>query len=99
MDECVEGGVLLDRGTSVAFRHELARQAILDALPPGTRVDLHRRVLVRLTAAGSKDHRRLAEHAVACGEGGAIVLQAPRQRSWPAGLAPTAKRPSICGRH
>ena len=78
VDECVEGGVLLARGPSIAFRHELARQAILDALPPGTRVDLHRRVLVRLTAAGSKDHRRLAEHAVACGEGGAIVLHAPR---------------------
>ncbi|HEY5117619.1 MAG TPA: AAA family ATPase [Nakamurella sp.] len=78
VDECVEGGVLLDQGPSVTFRHELARQAILDALPPGTRVDLHRRVLVRLTAAGSKDHRRLAEHAVACGEGGAIVLHAPR---------------------
>ena len=78
VDECVEGGVLLARGPSVAFRHELARQAILDALPPGIRVDLHRRVLVRLTAAGSKDHRRLAEHAVACGEGGAIVLHAPR---------------------
>ena len=49
VDECVHGGVLLDRGTSVAFRHELARQAILDSMPPAHRVDLHRRVLAQLT--------------------------------------------------
>ncbi len=78
IDECVQGGVLLDRGTSVAFRHELARQAILDALPPGTRVDLHRKVLVQLTTAGSKDHRRLAQHAVASADSAAVIVHAPR---------------------
>ena len=78
LDECVDSGVLLDRGTSVAFRHELARQAILHALPPASRVDLHRRVLARLVAAGSRDHRRLALHAVACGDAAAVIRHAPR---------------------
>jgi len=78
LDECVEGGVLIDRGTSVSFRHELARQAILDAQPPATRVDLHRRVLVRLVTAGSLDHRRLALHALACADAAAVVVHAPR---------------------
>ena len=77
VDECVRGGVLLDRGTSVAFRHELARQAILDSLPPATRADLHRRVLARLVAAGSTDHRRLTQYAVGCADAAAVTVHAP----------------------
>ena len=78
LDECVDNGVLLDRGTSVAFRHALARQAILHALPPASRVDLHQRVLARLVDAGCRDHRRLALHAVACGDAAAVIRHAPR---------------------
>lgn len=78
VDACVEAGVLLDRGVSVAFRHELARQAVLAALPPAARTDLHRTVLTHLVATGSTDHRRLAQHAVACADGAAVILHAPR---------------------
>lgn len=77
VDECVEGGVLRDRGTSVAFRHELARQAILDIMPPATRADVHRGVLARLVAAGSQDHHRLAQHAIGCADASAVVAHAP----------------------
>ncbi len=77
VDECVEGGVLLGRGPSVAYRHELARQAILDTMPPASRADLHRKVLARLLAGGGTDHRRLAQHAVACGDAAAVVAHAP----------------------
>lgn len=77
VDECVQGGVLLDRGTSVAFRHELARQAILDTMPPAAKADLHRGVLARLVAAGSTDHRRSAQHAVGCADAAAVVVHAP----------------------
>ncbi|MET0695778.1 MAG: AAA family ATPase [Propionibacteriaceae bacterium] len=78
LDECVAGGMLLDERSSVGFRHALARQAILDAVPPATRVELHRRVLDWLTSAGSSDHRRLAHHANGCGDAAAVVLHAPR---------------------
>ena len=86
LDECVEGGVLLDRETSVAFRHELAREAVLDSLPPATRIGLHRQVLVWLLGAGIQDHRRLALHAVASGDAAAVVLHAPRAAEQAAGL-------------
>ena len=90
VDECVEGGVLLDRGTSVAFRHELARQAILDSLPPATRVDLHRRVLAGLVAAGSSRPPADGEHAVGCADDAAVVRAraAGRRAGRPAGFAP-----------
>lgn len=78
LDECVAGGVLLDRGTALAFRHDLARQSILDGLTPGSRLGWHRRVLDVLTASGSQDHRRLAYHAVACGDAAAVVRSAPQ---------------------
>ena len=78
LDECVRSGVLLDRGTSVAFRHELARQAILDCLPPAHRADLHRQVLAWFTNARSTDHRRLAQHAVGCADARAVVLHSPQ---------------------
>jgi DNA-binding CsgD family transcriptional regulator/tetratricopeptide (TPR) repeat protein len=78
LDECVAGGVLLDRGDSVAFRHDLARQAIVDGLPPAARAAMHRRVLASLIASGSRDHRRLAHHALACGDAAAVVVHAPR---------------------
>lgn len=78
LDECVEGGVLLANGTVVAFRHELARQAVLDTLPATSRIHLHRQVLRRLVSAGSSDHRRLVEHAVGCADRPAIVDHAPR---------------------
>jgi len=77
VDECVQGGVLLDRGTSVAFRHELARQVIVDTIAPANRVDLHRRVLELLTAAGSTDHRRMAQHAIGCANAAAVLAHAP----------------------
>ncbi len=86
LDECVDGGVLLDRGPSVAFRHEFARQAILDSLLPAARVDLHRQVLDRLVAGGSQDDRRLALHAVASGNAAAVVMHAPRAAELAAGL-------------
>ena len=71
------GGVLLERGTSGAFRHDLARQAILDGLAPAGAA-LHRRVLETLTVSGSRNHRRLAQHAVACGDAGAVIAHAPQ---------------------
>ena len=35
VDECVTRGLLVSEGDSVRFRHELARQAVHDAVPPG----------------------------------------------------------------
>lgn len=78
VDAAVQGGILRDRGTDVAFRHELARQAVLMSLPPAARAGLHRQVLAWLLAAGSQDHRRLSVHAAACGDAPTVVVHAPR---------------------
>ena len=77
VDECVRSGVLIDQGTRVSFRHEMARRAILDAMPPGTRADLHRNALAQLVATGSTDHRRLARHALGCADSAAVLAHAP----------------------
>src|SRR6185295_11237132 len=41
LDECLRQGLLVERGESVAFRHELAREAVLGAVLPHRRALLH----------------------------------------------------------
>ena len=45
LDECVANGFLLSEGPVLVFRHELARRAVLDSIPPGRRSQLHADVL------------------------------------------------------
>jgi len=77
VDECVARGMLVTDGTGLSFRHELARRAVEEALAPAARSDLHAAAL----AAGSDgeiDDRRLAHHAVACGDRAAGLAYASR---------------------
>jgi len=69
VEECVEGGVLrFDEGT-VCFRHELARLAVEEALTPGRRTELNRRVLAALLSRpGERDAAALAHHAELAGD-------------------------------
>jgi DNA-binding CsgD family transcriptional regulator/tetratricopeptide (TPR) repeat protein len=70
LDECIQGGVLVRRGETLRFRHELARQAFIDGLSTHERADIHRRSLVALSADGTPgDPTRLAHHAVGTGDG------------------------------
>ena len=62
----------------MAFRHELARVAVEEALPPDRRLRLHRRALAAL--AGNADPARLAYHAEGAGDGDAVLRYAPRRR-------------------
>jgi tetratricopeptide (TPR) repeat protein len=48
LDECMRSGVLRTEADGVAFRHELARLAIEESLPPHRAVALHRRALAAL---------------------------------------------------
>ena len=63
IEESIDVGMLLTRGSTVAFRHELARQAILDAIIPVARRELHRQVLAGLRTRSETDAARLAHHA------------------------------------
>lgn len=79
LDECIDKGVLLGDRDAVVFRHELARQAVLDAVPPGVRRALHRTALQLLAAppSGEPDRARLVHHAEALGDTTTIFDHAP----------------------
>src|SRR5690606_381923 len=51
VENAVAGGMLEPKRNGYAFRHELARQTILDALSPTRRIALHQAVLQALRAA------------------------------------------------
>jgi hypothetical protein len=53
-----ERGVVVVHGDAMAFRHELARRAVEEAIPRSRARRLHARVLSVLRAQGAGDHRR-----------------------------------------
>jgi DNA-binding CsgD family transcriptional regulator/tetratricopeptide (TPR) repeat protein len=79
LDECLASGMLSSESGGVAFRHELARLAVEESIAPNRRLDLHRRALAALAdpPAGARDLARLAHHAEAAGDVGAVRRFAP----------------------
>ena len=79
LEECVASGVLTAGHADVAFRHELARVAIEESIPPNRRVALHRAALAALEARGgeSPDSAGLADHAEAAGDHEGVLRWAP----------------------
>jgi predicted ATPase len=79
LDECLGSGVLRAEVDGVVFRHELARLAVEESLPPHRAVALHRRALAALTdpSLAAQDLARLAHHAEAAGDGPAVLRYAP----------------------
>lgn len=79
VEESLELGILLAQGDHFVFRHELARQAILDQIVLHQRTFLHQAVLdaLKVSPAGKKDLARLAHHAEAAADKEAILAYAP----------------------
>jgi DNA-binding CsgD family transcriptional regulator len=76
--ECLGSGVLTDASDVVRFRHELARLTIEESLTTDRRVALHVRALTAMEARSTfRDLARLAHHADAAGDGGAVLRFAP----------------------
>ena len=73
LEECLASGMLRADGQTLDFRHELARQAVLDSLPAQRRAALHRSVLSALIAGGQPDAARMADHAEGAGDVPATV--------------------------
>jgi len=65
IDECLAAGMLNSTGGTYGFRHELARQAVLQTLSPSRIMSLHRMALQALDKPGapSPDLARLAHYA------------------------------------
>ena len=78
LDECISAGLLGVDGRRTRFRHELARLAVEESLPPLRRAELHRRVLAMLVEQqDGVDPARIAHHADAAGDGSAVRRFAP----------------------
>ena len=79
LDECLASGMVVSHHDGVAFRHELARLAVDDTLPPHRRVALHRDAVAALEATPGRaaDPARIAHHAELAGDGAAVLRFAP----------------------
>jgi len=75
LGECLNSGMLATQNGAVAFRHELARMAIHESIPPDRALQLHRRTLEALANPlhGAPDVTRLAHHAEAANDHPAMV--------------------------
>jgi DNA-binding CsgD family transcriptional regulator/tetratricopeptide (TPR) repeat protein len=79
LERCMASGVLVPTPGGVSFRHELARLAVEESVAPDRRLALHRAALAALAApaAGAPDPARLAHHAEAAQDSGAVLRYAP----------------------
>ncbi len=69
-------GLIERDGRGVAFRHEIARSAVLDATAPGSETALHAAMIDALEAIGG-DPSVLAHHAAAAGDAARVLRYAP----------------------
>jgi ATP/maltotriose-dependent transcriptional regulator MalT len=74
IDECVAAGLLVDDGGRQTFRHDLAREAVEQAMTPLRRRQLHSRALEALGDDGDLVQR--AHHAIGAGDRAAIPVLA-----------------------
>jgi DNA-binding CsgD family transcriptional regulator/tetratricopeptide (TPR) repeat protein len=77
VDECIAAGLLLLRGDTLSFRHDLVHSAVRDGLSPLRQRQLDGLVLQVLDARGDADPARLAHHARRAGDSAAVRRFAP----------------------
>jgi class 3 adenylate cyclase/DNA-binding CsgD family transcriptional regulator/tetratricopeptide (TPR) repeat protein len=79
LEECLAAGMLAASPGGVAFRHELARLAVEESLPPNRSLAFHRKALDALASIPESRHdlALLAHHADAAGDADAVVRFAP----------------------
>jgi hypothetical protein len=96
VDECLASGMLVAERAHLAFRHELARLALENAIAPTRRLALHRAAIGALAARGGEnpDFARLAHHAEAARDDAGVLRWAPRAAARAGvGRATQARRP------
>jgi DNA-binding CsgD family transcriptional regulator/tetratricopeptide (TPR) repeat protein len=70
-------GIITSRTSGLMFRHELARQAVEESLPPLRRRTLHRAVIAALQTQPAPDLARLVHHAVEADDSMTVSRFAP----------------------
>lgn len=78
VEECVLGGILHEQEGYLAFRHEIARQAVAASLAPSLRKKLHAQCLRILEAEGSTSSARRLHHARQVGDQETLRHLAPQ---------------------
>ncbi len=79
VQDCITKGMLQFQGDDYAFRHELARQTILESISPQRKLALHRLTLKALKESPEtrNDLARLANHAEGTKDAEAVLEYAP----------------------
>jgi DNA-binding CsgD family transcriptional regulator len=80
LDECLQQGLLVARGNAIAFRHELAREAVQQSISAPRRAALHGAVFAALRAAADDGEllARQVHHAAGAGLDAEVLKLAPR---------------------
>lgn len=86
-DELVDSGLLVVAGADLRFRHEIARLAVEETVPPHRSAPLHGRVLALLEAREDVDEARLAHHAEGAADAAAVLRHATRAAEHAASVA------------
>ncbi len=77
VDTLVAHGLVRADREDAWFRHEIARLAVAESVPPRRAAEVHRCALAALLDAGSNDDARLAHHAEGAGDVDAVLAHAP----------------------
>ena len=86
IDEMLVCGIVRVESDGFAFRHELARLAVEQAIAPHRSIAAHRAILTALGEEGENDDARLAFHAEAAGDLDAALVHARRAARYAAEL-------------
>jgi DNA-binding CsgD family transcriptional regulator/tetratricopeptide (TPR) repeat protein len=86
VDEGLANGALVSAPDGIRFRHELARLAVVGAIPVHRRRDLHARALAALRARPDVDLAQLAHHAEGAMDAAAVLEFAPQAARRATGL-------------
>ena len=87
IDRLLATGLLVDDGSDLRFRHEIARLVVQDAVAAHRGTGVHRRILAALRDVGCDDDSRMAFHAEAAGDAAAALRHARSAARRAVGLA------------
>jgi DNA-binding CsgD family transcriptional regulator/tetratricopeptide (TPR) repeat protein len=76
LDEIARSGLVVEEGSWLVYRHEIARMAVEATVPPHRRRAIHQRILNALVATGSDDDAAMAFHAEEAGDEAATLQHA-----------------------
>jgi DNA-binding CsgD family transcriptional regulator/tetratricopeptide (TPR) repeat protein len=78
IDQLIKKGLLIKDRDDLRFRHEIARMAIAEAIPPYRKAAIHTKIMDELLSLGCDDDARLAFHAEGAGRADLVLLYGSR---------------------